>query len=80
MGDRRIRFVFAEGEDIEQMRDAMLQTELYQLGDCRLVWVNEGDFWSSRPVEMPRLPHPWYIHGSMVREYGPYVAPQGIAG
>lgn len=37
-----IRFTLANSSTPEQRRDALL-SGLHNLGDCKLVWVNEGD-------------------------------------
>lgn len=39
----QLRFAEAKGDDFEAMRDAVRLTPLYQQGDGRLIWVNEGD-------------------------------------
>lgn len=45
-----VHYVAAQGADIAEMRDHLRKSEegraLCQLGDCRLVWVNEGDLYS----------------------------------
>jgi hypothetical protein len=38
-----LRYVAAEGKTFSEMRDNVRKTDLYQIGDVRLVWVNEGD-------------------------------------
>ena len=42
-----IRYARSYGDNIGQMRDRLRKTPLYALGDCILVWVNEGDWWGS---------------------------------
>lgn len=39
----RLRYAPARGTTIERMRDDLRTTSLYRHGDCKLVWVNEGD-------------------------------------
>ena len=31
------------GFSLSEMREAVRESSLYPLGDCRLMWVNEGD-------------------------------------
>lgn len=38
-----MRYLPAEGSTIQEMRDHAQQSELFQQGDMKLVWVNEGD-------------------------------------
>ena len=38
-----LRYAHIEGYDIDAMQAALLRTALWQIGDARLVWVNEGD-------------------------------------
>lgn len=38
-----MRYLPAEGSTIQEMRGHARQSELYQQGDMKLVWVNEGD-------------------------------------
>lgn len=43
VGNHRGPYVKPEGDDIQQWRENARQTDLYQLGDMTLVWVNECD-------------------------------------
>lgn len=36
-------FARAEGYDRDALRAAVLMTDLPSMGDCRLVWINDGD-------------------------------------
>lgn len=47
-----IRFIPARGSTIEQMRAHMMASSFSKLGDCVLVWVNGGDFWSTSPLNI----------------------------
>lgn len=47
-----IRFLRPTGETYRQMHENMQRSPLFVLGDCILVWVNEGDFWSANPVDV----------------------------
>ena len=38
-----IRMAAPMGDTIEEMRDNIRGTPLHQIGDARLMWVNEGD-------------------------------------
>lgn len=40
----KVRYSRASGSDIKEMRDS-LPDELWNIGDCILVWVNEGDIY-----------------------------------
>jgi hypothetical protein len=46
-----VRFVRATGQTFEEMRSHLFETDLYNHGDCILVWVNEGDFWMVAATE-----------------------------
>lgn len=50
MKPRPIHYVRATGTTWEQMRENVRKSSLYQRGDCILVWVNEGDWWSNAPI------------------------------
>lgn len=54
----QLRHAPACGETIAQMREAVRQTELYQTGDLRLVWVNEGDLLMLSMRQAGRSPTP----------------------
>lgn len=41
-----LRFIEADGLDIDHMRERARQDPLSREGDMRLVWVNEGDLYS----------------------------------
>ena len=47
-----IRFVTAKGSTFSEMHKNMTATPLFAIGDCVLVWVNEGDFWSALPTDV----------------------------
>ncbi len=38
-----LRYAHTQGKTIDEMRQHFRDTELYKLGDAKLVWVNEGD-------------------------------------
>lgn len=42
----RLHFAYAKGETAQEMREAVRGTDLYNMGDAKLVWVNEGDLWA----------------------------------
>ncbi len=48
----QLRYLRAEGRSLDEMYTKMRESPLFQLGDCILVWVNEGDFWMSKPIEV----------------------------
>jgi hypothetical protein len=48
----RLRYVRAAGVTLGQMRESMQRTPLMGMGDCILVWVNEGDFWMHQPTDV----------------------------
>lgn len=47
-----IRFIRAKGTTFTEMHTNMTKTPLFQIGDCTLVWVNEGDFWPTLPLDV----------------------------
>ncbi len=49
-----IRYVRAQGSCFSDMQRHVSKSPLYALGDCILVWVNEGDFWNidNPPVDV----------------------------
>jgi len=49
---KQLRYVRAEGGTVTDMHINMQKGPLYQLGDCILVWVNEGDFWGCNPIDV----------------------------
>jgi hypothetical protein len=64
-----VHYEHAIGETIQQMQEAFQKTEMWKLGDARLVWVNEGDlvlaspsWWMSseeiRTILRPPAPEP----------------------
>jgi hypothetical protein len=52
----RLGWARPEGSTLEEMRENVRKTDLYQMGDTVLVWVNEGDLWMVN-LDMP-LPPP----------------------
>lgn len=38
-----MRFIEAEGATLVEMKENARKNDLFQLGDMRLIWVNEGD-------------------------------------
>lgn len=38
-----MRFIEAEGSTLSEMKENARKSDLYRLGDMKLVWVNEGD-------------------------------------
>lgn len=47
-----IRYVRANGTTAAEMHTNMTRTPLFDIGDCILVWVNEGDFWCAVPTDV----------------------------
>jgi hypothetical protein len=47
-----IRYIRAEGRTSDEMHINMTKSPLFAMGDCILVWVNEGDFWMNKPVDV----------------------------
>lgn len=47
-----LRYVQAQGSTWEEIRANMHASPLYAMGDCTLVWVNEGDFWALIPTDV----------------------------
>ena len=41
-----IRYVSAQGETLEEMKDNARKSDLYDKGDMTLIWVNTGDLLS----------------------------------
>jgi hypothetical protein len=48
----QLRYIHAAGSTAAEMHAAMTQSPLRALGDCILVWVNEGDFWQIMPTDV----------------------------
>ena len=38
-----MRFIEAEGATLAEMKESARKSDLFQLGDMKLIWVNEGD-------------------------------------
>lgn len=49
---RPIMFIRPKGNTFAEMAEHARASDLYRVGDMTLVWVNEGDFWQSLPVDM----------------------------
>lgn len=47
-----LRYARVNGFTIREMREDVRSTALYQLGDAVLVWVNEGDLYSSNHIDL----------------------------
>lgn len=54
IGKPTIHYVRAKGATVDEIREHMRASPLYAMGDCILVWVNEGDFWLNLPREIER--------------------------
>jgi len=52
LGPMRIHYIPIEGNTFSEMQANVRKSALYPMGDCILVWVNEGDFWMSNPVNV----------------------------
>lgn len=48
----QLRYVQAQGHTWEEILQNMRSSPLYAIGDCTLVWVNEGDFWALMPTDV----------------------------
>jgi hypothetical protein len=48
----QLRYIQAQGRNWDEIRQNMMASPLYQIGDCTLVWVNEGDFWALNPTNV----------------------------
>ena len=53
-----LRFVQAQGETFGEMRENVRNSPLYEMGDVRLVWVNEGDLYAVGGVDVSPRPQP----------------------
>lgn len=40
----QIRYAIPRGQTFEEMRSNVQKTDLYNMGDCIMIWINEGDF------------------------------------
>lgn len=47
-----IRYIHAKGNSLPEIRNHMEGSPLYQIGDCILVWVSEGDFWANATIDV----------------------------
>ena len=50
-----IRMALPVGETMREMRENIRGTTLHQLGDARLMWVNEGDMVTGQILENVRV-------------------------
>ena len=49
---KQLRYVHAKGGTLTEIHVKMQNTPLFRIGDCILVWVNEGDFWMHNPIDV----------------------------
>lgn len=49
---RPIMFIRPKGDTFAEMAENARASKLFPIGDMTLVWVNEGDFWQSLPIDM----------------------------
>jgi hypothetical protein len=48
----QLRYIQAQGRTLDEIRKNLEASPLYKIGDCTLVWVNEGDFWMLNPTNV----------------------------
>jgi hypothetical protein len=65
-----LRYVRAAGITLGQMRENMQRSPLMGIGDCILVWVNEGDFWMHSPIDVASEDRERKEYERLKRKYG----------